>query len=602
MIQYIQLKDSATGAPVYPITARNPNEIIMVECGGTGANNIKDARSHLEVYSKTEVDTIVENIDISSELEEVEKQIGTKVPLTRTINGKDLTADIILTPEDIGVDSGGAADKAVAAHNSSNASHTDIRLLITELTNRLNSLADSDDTTLDQLSEIVAYIQSNRDLIESITTEKINVADIVDNCITAAANKPLSANQGKYIKGLIDALESIVSSNNTTVTTNLNSHINNKSNPHAVTKAQIGLGNVDNTADSAKSVKYATTAGGLTGVTATAAELNYLNGIESNVQTQLDGRSLVGHTHNNYASTVNITGSGNAITSLSQAGNVITATKGTTFLTAHPAITMGTNTTSAASPGAGETFTAIDSITKDAYGHVTKVNTKTISMPTIELMGESLLLKAYPIGSIYMSVVNTNPGALFGGTWEAWGAGRVAVGVDTSNANFATVEYSGGSADAIVVEHTHAQVEHTHTVGNQSANHTHAQVAHTHTVGTQSANHTHTANSAGAHTHGVYNCSAAGSSSSQLESYAKGNSANRSISTKSAGAHTHSTTVNSANHTHAVSGGATTTGANSANHNHAVTGGATTTGEAGSAGTGKNLQPYITCYMWKRVE
>lgn len=43
--------------------------------------------------------------------------------------------------------------------------------------------------------------------------------------------------------------------------TNLINHIANKNNPHAVTKAQVGLGNVDNTADGSKSVKYAETAG-----------------------------------------------------------------------------------------------------------------------------------------------------------------------------------------------------------------------------------------------------------------------------------------------------------------------------------------------------
>ena len=46
-----------------------------------------------------------------------------------------------------------------------------------------------------------------------------------------------------------------------TVSNTVNSHIANKSNPHGVTKAQVGLGNVDNTADSAKSVKYAASAG-----------------------------------------------------------------------------------------------------------------------------------------------------------------------------------------------------------------------------------------------------------------------------------------------------------------------------------------------------
>ena len=40
--------------------------------------------------------------------------------------------------------------------------------------------------------------------------------------------------------------------------TNLINHINNKSNPHNVTKSQIGLGNVDNTADSTKNVLSAT--------------------------------------------------------------------------------------------------------------------------------------------------------------------------------------------------------------------------------------------------------------------------------------------------------------------------------------------------------
>ena len=41
---------------------------------------------------------------------------------------------------------------------------------------------------------------------------------------------------------------------------NFNSHVDNKSNPHEVTKEQVGLGNVDNTADAAKVVLSATKA------------------------------------------------------------------------------------------------------------------------------------------------------------------------------------------------------------------------------------------------------------------------------------------------------------------------------------------------------
>ena len=95
---------------------------------------------------------------------------------------------------------------AVSQHNVSNVAHSDIRVLIQGLTDRLNALADSDDTTLDQLSEIVAYIKSNKSLIDAITISKVNVADIVDNLTTNVANKPLSAEQGVVIKTLIDAL------------------------------------------------------------------------------------------------------------------------------------------------------------------------------------------------------------------------------------------------------------------------------------------------------------------------------------------------------------------------------------------------------------
>lgn len=76
---------------------------------------------------------------------------------------------------------------------------------VADLTTRLNALADSDDETLDQLSEIVAYIKNNKDLIDGITTSKVNVADIVDDLITTATDKPLSANQGKVLNDAITA-------------------------------------------------------------------------------------------------------------------------------------------------------------------------------------------------------------------------------------------------------------------------------------------------------------------------------------------------------------------------------------------------------------
>jgi hypothetical protein len=62
----------------------------------------------------------------------------------------------------------------------------------------------------------------------------------------------------------------------------------------------------------------------------------------------------------------------------------------------------------------------------------------------------------FPVGAIYSAIVATNPGTLLGfGTWVAFGAGRVMVGYDSTNALFDSAEETGGSADAITVSHNH---------------------------------------------------------------------------------------------------------------------------------------------------
>jgi hypothetical protein len=57
------------------------------------------------------------------------------------------------------------------------------------------------------MAEIVAYIKANKTLIDSITSSKVSVADIVNNLTSNVANKPLSAAQGVALKALIDAIE-----------------------------------------------------------------------------------------------------------------------------------------------------------------------------------------------------------------------------------------------------------------------------------------------------------------------------------------------------------------------------------------------------------
>jgi hypothetical protein len=79
----------------------------------------------------------------------------------------------------------------------------------------------------------------------------------------------------------------------------------------------------------------------------------------------------------------------------------------------------------------------------------------------------------FPVGSIYTNVsVATNPGTLLGfGTWTAFGAGQVMIGVGTGGGGTYTAGATGGSKDAVIVSHTHtftgsALPTHSHNIGN----------------------------------------------------------------------------------------------------------------------------------------
>lgn len=99
------------------------------------------------------------------------------------------------------------ADIKISTHNTSTSAHDDIRALITDLSTAVNNFLDVDDTTKDQLSEVLTLIENNKGTLESLTTSKVNVSDIIDNLTTNSADKVLSAAQGVVIQGLIDALQ-----------------------------------------------------------------------------------------------------------------------------------------------------------------------------------------------------------------------------------------------------------------------------------------------------------------------------------------------------------------------------------------------------------
>lgn len=171
---------------------------------------------------------------------------------------------------------------------------------------------------------------------------------------------------------------------------------------------------------------------------------------------------------------------------------------------------------------------------------------------------QAALQALYPVGSIYSSTVSTNPNTLFGfGTWVAYAAGRVMIGVGGGFAAAAT----GGSADAITVSHTHT---FSATSGNQSADHNHA-------ISISDPGHQHQM-AQGSRFGGSGQLSSGDDVTSVVADY-------------------YPTEV-------ATTGITASSGNQSTNHNHSVSG---TTDTTGASGTNANLQPYVVVYMWNRT-
>lgn len=270
----------------------------------------------------------------------IQTQIDNKVPTSCTINGKALSSNITLSASDVGADASGTAQTKADNALSSAKNYTDTKI---------SALINSAPTTLDTLGEIATAMEEN-----------VDVVTVLEDAIGTKANA-----------------------------SDLTSHTNNKSNPHSVTKTQIGLGNVENkssatirseltkanvttalgytppttnttygvatssalgliksgtdiTVDSNGNVsinddshnhtianidnlqssldaKQSAITGGASTITSsnltanralisngsgkvavsavTSTELGYLDGVTSNVQTQLDNKSVNGHTH-----------------------------------------------------------------------------------------------------------------------------------------------------------------------------------------------------------------------------------------------------------------------------------------------------------------
>lgn len=222
-------------------------------------------------------------------------------------------------------------DNKISAHNTSTSAHSDIRTLITNLTTKLNNFLDVDDTTTDQLSEVLTLINNNKGTLESLTTSKVNVSDIVNNLTTNTSSKVLSAAQGVAIKSLISALQTELDSHTHTISdvTGLQGALDGKANTSHGT--HVSYSTTAPVMDGTASVGDASTVArsnhrhptdtsrasqtdldALQTTVAGKANTSHSHPISdvTNLQSSLDGKANSSHTHSQYAALAGATFTG----------------------------------------------------------------------------------------------------------------------------------------------------------------------------------------------------------------------------------------------------------------------------------------------------
>lgn len=214
----------------------NPHTVTKAQVGLGNCDNTSDVNKPISTATQAALDTLTTNLET-----EVNRATGREnsinnaltVEITRVINREDTIEADLNAHSASNTNPHNVTKAQVGLGNCDNTS--DVNKPVSKATQQ------ELDTLTDNLNTEVTRATTKEDLINSALSSEVTRAK--------AAEKTLTDNLEEEITRATDK--------ETAVETSLNTHKTNKSNPHEVTKSQVGLGNCDNTADIDKPISTA---------------------------------------------------------------------------------------------------------------------------------------------------------------------------------------------------------------------------------------------------------------------------------------------------------------------------------------------------------
>lgn len=278
----------------------NPHNVTKSQIGLDKVDNTSDKEKPISDATQTALDSKQNKITTENKLD-YSLLDNTPVIPTKT---SELTNDSNFVDENYVNNHGGKIDKITVNNVEQEIVDKTVNIVVptktSELTNDSNFASRSDlDTKQDNLNEnqlaavnsgitsaILENINTKLDTIPTKTSELTNDSDFINK--TAVNN-------------LIKVETDRATEAENTLTANLTSHIENTNNPHNVTKAQIGLSDVDNTSDANKPVSTAQAAAIKT-VDDKVVDINNKIPVEATSENKLADKEYVKTYVNNNAS------------------------------------------------------------------------------------------------------------------------------------------------------------------------------------------------------------------------------------------------------------------------------------------------------------